>query len=139
MRPNQKKGQSSLEFLYSIALSLLFFAIIIIIFSQGQQDANSLSSALLAKKTCTSVSAQIGKIASSGDGTVAQLYIPLDVQYRDYSIYVSGANRSVSVRYGESGIGCLFAGGNVSNGTSNSFQIQNNAIIRNVNGGVLIE
>lgn len=131
-----KRGQASLEFLYSTAFSLSFLILVLIVLYQSQSDNDALSRSAVARGACNAIAAQITKVASAGDGASAQLFIPEAAQ--QFAIFISSSTRSISVSYENGGIGCSFATSNVSNGTAYSFYLTNNTMIRNMRGGVVI-
>jgi len=133
----RKTGQSSLEFLYSVGAVLLVFSIASLLFFQSQQDVTAIEGYTQAKLACQEVSGRISAVASAGDGTASALSLPLVAGSRNYAVFVSGQNRTVSVNYHAGGVGCRFATSNVSNGSSQSFYVANDTILRNVKGGVL--
>ncbi len=133
-----KHGQTSLEFLYSVGLMLLIFILIALIFYQSQTDATNLSIDAESRRVCQLVSSQISAVFSSGHGTAANLDLPALIAGKNYSVYVNGLNRSVSVSYGTRGTGCHFLTSNVTNGSSTSFFIGENSTVENVEGGVVI-
>ncbi len=137
---NSMAGQSSIEFLYATGLALIFFSVSMVIFYQTQNDAASLSAAADGRRVCNAIAAQISAVADAGDGASAELYVPQLAEEGNYTILVTGHNRSISVSRGSWGTGCLFSTSSVSNGTSDTFYIdyRNGTGIRNIGGGVLI-
>lgn len=137
-----KRGQVSLEFIFSVAFSLAFLAITMLVYYQGQLDAASFSEAADAKRVCNAIASQITKTAVAGNGASALLFLPVA---KNYTINISAPNRMLSVSYGNAVAGCSFATNNVSNGVSSSFGFvpsylngTPNNTIRNVNGSVQI-
>jgi hypothetical protein len=134
----RKIGQTSLEFLYAVAMVLLVFAMSTVLFYQSQQDSAAITAFTQSKLVCQAVSSRISAVAAGGDGTVSAFSLPLVAGGTNYTIFVSGQNRTVSVSYQGGGTGCLFSTSNISNGSSGSFYIAGDTPIRNVNGGVLV-
>ena len=133
----RKPGQSSLEFLYCVGAVLLVFTMSALLFYQSQQDATAIGGYTQAKLACQEVAGRISAVAAAGDGTSSALSLPLVSGSRDYAVFVSARNRTVSVSYSGRGVGCRFATSNVSNGSSSSFYVANDTVLRNVGGGVL--
>jgi len=134
----QKLGQTSLEFLFAVAMVLLVFVMSAVLFEQSQEDSAAITSYTQSQLVCQAVASRISNIAAGGNGAVSRFSLPLVAGGTNYVIFVSGSNRSVSVSYQGGGTGCHFATSNVSNGSSSSFYIGNDTPIRNVNGGVLV-
>ena len=134
----QKTGQTSLEFLYAVAMVLLVFTMTSVLFYQSQQDSAAITSYTQSQMVCQAVASRISAVAAGGDGTVSFFSLPLVAGGTNYTIFITGKNRTVSVSYQGGGTGCLFSTSNISNGTSGSFYIQSDTPVRNVNGGVLV-
>jgi len=131
-------GQSSLEFLYAVGMALLVFSVAALLFFQSQQDETAIDSYLQSNLACEAVAGRISAVAAGGDGTVSYLLLPLVGGRLNYTVAVSAVNRTVSVGYGTNSVGCRFSTSNVSNGSSSSFFVTNNTLVRNINGGVLV-
>jgi len=135
---NLKKGQSSLEFLYASGLVLCIFAVMLAIFHVAGSDADSLGAYSEALRACSETAAQISSVAAAGDGASAVLARPKLAETRNYSLYISGKNRQLTVGYAEKSAGCMFATSNITNGTSDGFYFEFGAAARNIGGGVVI-
>ena len=133
----EKKAQTSLEFLYAVGMSLLVFTIAALLFLQSQQDSTAMSAYANSRLVCQSVASRISAVAAAGDGASTYFSLPLVAGGTNYVIFVSGKNSTVSVSYSGAGTACRFSTTNVSNGNSSSFYVTNNTVIRNVDGGVL--
>ena len=131
-------GQSSLEFLYATSMMLLVFAVVALLYYQSQSDSAILSSYAEARRICHLVASQISSVAASGDGTSALLGLPDSLGGRNYSVFLSGQNRTVTVVYAEQGTTCPLSVANVTNGTSSSFYLLNGTSMRNSFGGVVL-
>ena len=134
----RKTAQSSIEFLYSVGAVLLVFSISAVLFYQSQQDAAAIESYMDSRLACQEVAGKISAVSSGGDGTVSYMQFPLVAGALNYTVRVSGDNRTVSVSHKSSLVGCRFGNANVSNGTSASFNVASGAAVRNIDGGVLV-
>ncbi|MCX6773238.1 MAG: hypothetical protein NTV88_05750 [Candidatus Micrarchaeota archaeon] len=134
----QKTGQTSLEFLYAVAMVLLVFTMSTVLFYQSQQDSTAITSFTQSKLVCQAVASRISAVAAGGDGTASIFSLPLVAGGTNYTIFISGKNRTVSVSHQGGGTGCLFSTSNISNGSASSFYIASDTPIRNVQGGVLV-
>jgi len=132
-----RRGQSSLEFLYATLFSLLFLVLAIFIFVESGEDAGVLAAASDAGMVCNAVSIQLSKIASAGEGAEAAVEFPEKLA-GNYSVWVSGSNKSLAVAYAGGGVGCRFLAQGVGNGTSDEFYIAEGAVMRNNGTGVVI-
>lgn len=135
----RKPGQTSLEFMYAVGVVLLVFTMSALLFYRSQEDAAAIGGYLESQLACQQVAGMISAVASSGDGTSAYMQLPLVSGGLEYSVFVSAANRTVSVAHRGRGVGCRMTTSNVSNGSSGSFYVGNHSMVRNVDGGVLVE
>ncbi len=115
---------------------MLFFVMILVVYYESQLDALNLSSSAAARRACNAIAAQVNNMAAAGANASAPLFIP--ESGLNYTIFVSAANRSVSISYGSGGAGCGISTANVSNGTDYSFFVRRGAMVGNVDGGVVI-
>jgi hypothetical protein len=104
------RAQSSLEFLYSAFFALLFFMLMVVLFSASSEDGLNLSAALRARTACKALAAQVDRVYAAGNGTSAQLEFPDDAVMGHYVFFFTG-NRSIHVKYGDSGVSCRYANG----------------------------
>jgi uncharacterized protein (UPF0333 family) len=132
------RAQTSLEFLYTASLMLLVFGIVMIIFYESQSDAANLAAYTESQRICHAVAAQVDAMDSAGDGASSVFSRPYSLSGQNYSVYVSGPNKSVSIIYAGQGTDCLFSTSSITNGSSATFYIAQSALIRNVNGGVVV-
>src|SRR3989344_446840 len=119
----RKTGQTSLEFLFSAGLALFVFSIAMLLFIQSQSDAAAMGAYTESKLICQQVSATISAVASAGDGAASRLELFTVSGGRSYLVFVSAANKTVSVSYSGAGVGCRLTTGNISNGSSGSFYV----------------
>lgn len=138
MPRNSSYGQTSLEFLFSVGMALLVFAMSTMLFLQSQSDAAAMESYLDSKAACQEVAGKIAAVYASGDGTQSYLRLPLVSGGLDYTVAVSGVNRTVSISHAGGLVACRIPISNVSNGTANVFYATNGAAVRNIDGGVLV-
>ncbi len=138
VRVKQTRAQSSLEFLFTAAFMVLVMVLCMVINFQSSQDSSALSAYAESMRICHAVASQISAVDAAGDGASAVLRRPASLADMNYTILVIGINRSISVNYGSQGTGCLFSTSNISNGSSSSFSITQDSLVRNVNGGVLV-
>ncbi len=138
MASSSLRGQTSLEFLYCTSAVLLLFSMVLLVFFESQQDSAALFAYAESQRLCHAIASQISAISAAGDGTVASLSLPSALGSLNYTAYVSGQNRSLSINYGAQGTGCSFSTSNITNGSSSAFYLSNGAAIRNVNGGLVV-
>jgi hypothetical protein len=117
-------------------MSILVIALLI--YYQGQEDAANLGQYVEAERVCHETAMQISAVVSAGSGTEAAFLRPQIVAARNYTLRVSGSDRSASVEIGGKTAFCRLATSNISNGTHASFYINQDTTIRNVGGGVVI-
>lgn len=134
----KKSGQSSIEFLYATGLMLLLFTISVLLYLSSQSDLTALSSHVEARRICTEIAAQIAAVDAAGSGAEATLRLPPALAAANYTVYIMGVSRSVSVVYGGQGVGCRIPTSNVTYGGQASFNLTQDARIRNVDGGVVL-
>ncbi len=131
-------GQTALEFLYATGFMILLLVISTLIYYQSQAEATALSAYAESQRICHEVAIQLSAVDSAGNGTAAVLRMPVPLSGANYSVFVTGANRSVAVLYGTQGTGCYFSTANISNGSASSFRISGDTVVRNVDGGVVV-
>ena len=129
------RGQTSIEFLYTMVFMLLLFTAVLVIYGVAQGDLSEVAQNSEFRAACTSAASQISAIASSGEGSVATLSLP-DATTQ-YNVYVSGSDRTVSVAAWERIASCRISTSNVTNGAARSFSVSDGTRMRNTNGGVL--
>jgi hypothetical protein len=129
------RGQSSIEFLYTMVFMLLLFTAVLVIYGVAQGDLVEISQGSEFRAACRSAASQISAIASSGEGTSARLSLPEAAT--QYSVFVSGSERTVSVTAWEKIASCRISTSNVSNGSSSSFSVSDGTRMENINGGVV--
>ncbi len=133
------RGQTSLEFLYSMGIVLFIFVAAAAFFSLASADLAALSGFSEARRSCHEIAAQISTMANAGDGASSLLLLPAGLSRQNYSVYVSGPNRSISVWLSGSGAGCRIMTSSVSNGSSGNFYLSaNSSILRNAGGVVVV-
>ncbi len=131
-----RRGQGSVEFLYAVLFSLLFFGVTIVIYLSSQADAGALYEAASMRRVCLEIASQVSSVASAGDGTRADLDMPEFTGSQQWGAYVSGGNFSISVYSGGASQACKMSTSLVSNGTASSFPLPGNATLENVGGTV---
>jgi hypothetical protein len=129
------RGQTSIEFLYTMVFMLLLFTAVLVIYGMAQGDLVEISQGSEFRAACHAAASQISAIASSGSGTAAVLSLP--EAKTQYTVYVSGSDRTVIVAAWERMASCRISTTNVSNGTASSFSVADGARMANINGGVV--
>ena len=129
------RGQTSIEFLYTMVFMLLLFTAVLVIYSLAQSDLMEISQGSEFRAACHSAASQISAIASSGEGAAAALSLPEAAT--QYTVYVSGNDRTVNVAAWERIASCRISTSNVSNGTARSFSVSDGTRMANINGGVV--
>jgi uncharacterized protein (UPF0333 family) len=132
------KAQSSLEFLVFASISILFLVAAVTFFGVRAEEVDEMSAISEMKSICQSVSSKISAVFSAGSGTSTTIRLPAYVSGENISVWVYGNNANVIVADGERSVGCALNIKSVSNGTSISFQVAQNATITNSEGVVLI-
>ena len=139
---NAKLGQGSLEFLILMGIMAGIFLVVILISYQAQSDIAALSADLEAKRICHELAFRISAVDAAGNGTVASLGMPEKIAGSNYTVFVSGPGRSLSVSYGKGAAGCPLSTSSIANGTgigsANRFYIDENKSLINTGQGVVI-
>jgi hypothetical protein len=137
-----KLGQSSIEFLFLISIMAAIFVAITLVSYQAQSDAAALSADFEAKRLCHEVAFRISEVDAAGNGTVASLSMPEKIAGSNYTVFVSGPDRSLSVSYAKGVAGCPLSTSSIANGTgigsSGRFYIQGGESLRNIGQGVVV-
>ncbi len=133
------RGQVSLEFLYAVVFSLLFFAMTLTVYLQSQQDANEIYQSASLERVCIAIASQVSAVSAAGDGASAGIVTPNLNFAQDYKTYVNGPNSTVSVNSGTRVRSCRITTTLVSNGTSDAFIATNMTKISNRQGTVYFE
>jgi hypothetical protein len=140
-----KLGQSGIEFLFLIGIMSTIFLIIVLVSYQGQLDISSLSSNLEAQRVCHELAFRISSISASGEGTIAGLGIPEKIAGNNYTVFISGPDRGISISHIGGLAGCPLPTSGISNGTgagsSDKFYIKGGEIksLKNSGRGVVVE
>jgi hypothetical protein len=114
---------------------LLVFTAVLVIYGLAQNDLAEISQGAEFRAACHSAASQISAIASSGEGAAAPLSLPSATT--NYTVYVFGSGRTVSVAAWERIASCRISTSSVTNGTSDNFTVADGERMANVNGGVL--
>lgn len=114
------------------------FTISALLFFQSSQDAAAIESYMDSRLACQEVAGKISAVYSGGKGTESFVRLPLVAGAMNYTVLVSGANRTVAVSHASGLVACRLSAANVSNGTSESFYVNDGAAVRNLDGGVLV-
>jgi hypothetical protein len=117
---------------------ILLLVISMMIYYQSQNDAAALSAYAESQRICHEIAIQLSAVDAAGNGTAAVLRMPIPLTGANYSVFVTGANRSVAVSYGAQGTGCYFSTSNISSGNASSFWITGDILISNIDGGVVV-
>lgn len=134
----EKHAQASLEFLYATGVVLLVFTMALMVYYQSSQEASALFSYVESQRICHALASQISAIDSAGDGASAAIELPGSLANSNYTAYVSGDGRTLSINYGTQGSACMFSSSNITNGSAQSFYIQPGSTIRNSDGGIVV-
>jgi hypothetical protein len=108
---------------------------VLVIYGLAQEDLVGISQDSEFLAVCRSAASQISAVAFSGEGTAAVLTLP--PAESQYTIYVSGSDRTVSVAAWERMESCRISTSNVTNGTSASFTVTDGTRMENTGGGVV--
>jgi hypothetical protein len=129
------RAQTSIEFLYTMVFMLLVFTLVVVLYGTAQGDLAEISRESEFRAVCRFAASQISAIAISGNGTSIALSLPK--ARTQYSIFVSGPDRTVSVAAWERLSSCRISTSSVTNGSSNIFAISDGIRMTNTGGGVL--
>jgi uncharacterized protein (UPF0333 family) len=132
------RAQSSLEFLVFASISILFLVAAVTFFGVRAEEVEEMSAVSEMRSICQSLSSKTSAVFSAGSGTSTTLNQPGFVSGKNISVWVYGDNANVIVRDDERSVGCPLNIKSVSNGTSSSFQVAQNATITNSEGVVFI-
>jgi hypothetical protein len=80
-------------------------------------DISALSANLEAQRVCHELAFRISSVSSSGEGTATGLGIPERIMNNNYTIFISGPDRSISISHAMGLAGCPLATSGISNGT----------------------
>jgi len=116
----------------------LVFTLALLLYYESQLDVASLSAYSDSHGICRQIATHLSAVQAAGSGMEAVLRRPMAVSGGNYTVFVSGPNRSISVSYGGQGAGCSLALSNITNGSSASFYIEGDVRVRNVDGGVVV-
>jgi len=142
---NSKLGQTGIELLFLFGIMSTVFIIIVLVSYQGQMDISALSSDLEAQRVCHELAFRISTVSSAGEGTSASLEIPEKLAGNNYTIFVSGPERTISISHTRGLAGCPLPTSGIYNGTgagsSDMFYIYSGEkkFITNSGKGVLVE
>lgn len=140
-----KLGQSSIEFLFLMGVMATIFLIVTLVSYQAQSDTASLSAGFEAQRLCHELAFRISAVDAAGNGTAADLGMPGKIAGSNYTIFVSGPGRRLSILYANGVAGCPLSTSNMANGTGNGsagkFYIYGgeSKSIRNIGQGVVID
>ena len=127
-------GQTSIEFIYTLAFMMLFFSAMLGVFLLAQSDLTEISWRSESGALCHSASSQISTLVAAGNGASALLSLPQ--MSTAYNVSVSGPMRAVTVSGSGRVTSCLLATSNITNGTSSEFPIGDRMRAAYTNGGV---
>ena len=123
-------GQTSIEFMYTMLFMLLLFTAVLVVYGLAQGDLAGISQGSEFLAVCRSAASQISAIASSGEGTAAALSLP--PAKSQYTVFVSGGDRTVSVAAWEKVASCRISTSNVTNGTATAFTVHDGTRMANI-------
>ena len=134
------KAQSSLEFMIMFSLIIILFTISVAIYFTNVQEAKQIDDHLEATKICIQVSSILNSFAAMEGNSTYTFNLPVHLNYKNYSVWVSSQNRIIKINYDSKGVGCNLHTSNITNSTGAIlFEIQKNAILKNNEGVVTIE
>jgi hypothetical protein len=135
-------GQSGIEFLFLMSIMTGVFLIVTLVYYQAQSDIDSLSADFEAQRVCHELAFRISAVDAAGNGTVAGLGMPEKIAGSNYTVFVSGPGRSISISYAKGVAGCPLSTSSVSNGTgigsADRFYIDRGKSLRNIGQGVVV-
>lgn len=134
----QSRGQSSVEYIFAMALMLIILAISTFVYVSNSEEAGKLRDAMEANRLCVHVASSISAVASAPGNANRTLSLPPYLYGKNYTVYVSSPSSVVKVDYSTYGTGCSLLKMNVTNSTgAGLFEVKKNAVIAS-NGGRII-
>ena len=132
------RAQAGLEALVAYGLVLLVFMGAAYTASLIMDDAAQEKDSLEANSICLGAASEIGALSSSQGNASMQLSLPLEINSKNYTLYVAAANRLLKVDFNGHGVGCRLQVRNITNSSGASlFVLAKNATLRG-NGGVIV-
>gem|GEM_PF-3109858 len=140
-----KLGQSSIEFLFLMGIMAAIFVIVTLVSYQAQSDTAALSADFEAQRLCHELAFRISAVDAAGNGTAAGLGMPERIAGSNYTIFISGPDRRLSISYAKGVAGCPLPTSSIANGSgagsAGKFYIYGNKSksIRNIGQGVVVD
>ena len=136
---NNLRAQSSLEFLVFASISVFILMAAVVFFGIRSDEVTEMKKLSQMKEICVELNNKVSAVFADGNGTSTRLGFPGYIYGNNITLSVSGSDGTIGVSDGINVIGCPLNAKSVSNGTSNTFTLANNATLRNSFGVVLVE
>ena len=132
------RAQAGLAALVAYGLVLLVFMGAVYTASIIVDDANQKKDSMEANAICLNVASSIGALSSSQGNASMQLSLPLEINAKNYTLYVAAASHLLKVDFNNHGVGCRLQVRNITNFSgAQLFVLAKNATLRS-NGGVIV-
>ena len=133
------RGQAALEFLINFSLVLVILVISVFIYSDFMDNSVKINKQLEANKICVQTASTINSMAALGGNSTYVLQLPDDVDYNEYSIWISSYGKAINVDYGTGSAGCSLQTGAIRNSTgAQLFRLEKNATLTANEGDITV-
>jgi len=129
------RGQTAIEFMFFVAISLVILTASFIFSSNMNADTIALGRKFEAENVCKHFSVLISSAATSGNGTVIEYLLPPQIGGSNYSVILNSSSVSITVDYLKGSQTCLIPTANFT-----TLVVANKTgFIKNMGKGVVIE
>jgi len=127
-----RRGQASTEFLTMFSISLIVLLVAVLIYFMHAMEAQNVENVLDATSLCLRVSTTLSSFYALGEGAEHTLELPMQMNYRNYSIWINSERGDIKINYEDEGIGCQMRNRNIlDEGDNTFFELQKNATLIN--------